>query len=1176
MKKPLFSLILCLFSICAFSQAFEWATKIGDQLDQGGWVTAVDRSGNIFTAGYFDDTLDFDPGAGVYKMVPKGFTDACITKLDAQGNFLWAKSFGGSYVAAAVAVATDSSGNVYVSGWFGSTVDFDPGSGTFNMVATIIGHMDLYIVKLSPAGNFVWAKQIMGKCEEYPKAITIDKAQNVILSFESCDTIDADPGSGVYKLIPHTPGHRDVFIVKLNSSGNFMWGSSAGSRYLNHVISTSTDDSGNVYSAGTFEDTVVFTQGSGKFSLISAGDQDVFLLKLNAAGDFQWAKRIGNRLYNNAGYMNTDASGNIYMAGIFRDTLDFDPGSGVYNKFSQYGAYYILKLTANGDFVKVTSTNLLYSINLNYIAIDDSARLYITGMFRNTADFDPGSGNYSLTSGGDEDVFILNLDSSLSFIWALKIGGTSNIHAGEGNFLGILDSGYLYVAGDFYGTLDFNPGPASYNMTCAGTTGLADYFVAKLGPCKVPGSLTVTGSSLACAGDVKTYTVNAGNSAIGYNWSVPPGATINSGQNTDSVSVRFGTSGGVIKVTAINSCGNGYPDSINVKVNPLPAVSFIVNPSASVCAGSPVTLSGSGATTYTWSGSVSDGVSFVPDSTALFIVTGTDSLGCKYTDSATITVHALPTVTAAAKPSAKICTGDYISLHGAGASTYSWSNAVSDGSPFVPTTGGMYSVTGTDTNGCVNTDSISITVNSLPVVSASVSPSAVICSGTPVTLTGSGAASYSWSGSVTDGVNFIPSSGNTYIVTGTDSNGCSSTDSIQITVNPLPAISINASPTSAVCKGDTVVLTGKGGLTYAWSGGISNAVPFIPAASGIYLVEGTDSNGCVNRDSIIITLNVTSVGISVVPSAAVCTGTPVTLIATGATSYSWKSGILNGIPFTPLQTAEYIVTGTDTNGCSDTAFIKLIVHPLPGVSVTVDPAATICRGTEVTLSATGAVTYSWTGNVTNSVPFAPSATNTYFVTGTDSNGCTDTSSVMVTVNLQPQFILHPANQTLNYGSDAIFFITLWDTAVQLKWQEDQGNGFIDLSNSGQFSGVDNDSLRISNVIIAQHNFRYRCIAMAGSCADTSVEATLIIGNVGTGKVKDENSFAVYPNPSSGGIFIEALKWNSAGYFITDLTGRIILSGNLTAAATWVDLELLSTGLYFVQFGQAKPLKLFRQ
>jgi gliding motility-associated-like protein len=463
-----------------------------------------------------------------------------------------------------------------------------------------------------------------------------------------------------------------------------------------------------------------------------------------------------------------------------------------------------------------------------------------------------------------------------------------------------------------------------------------------------------------------------------------------------------GTTTYTVTGTDANGCIN--TDQVNVTVNPLPIVN--AGPDQAICIGASATVAGSGALSYTWNNGVTDNVAFTPALTNTYTVTGTDINGCLNTDQVIVTVNPLPTV--GAGPDQIICVGATVTLSGSGASTYSWDNAVINGIAFSPPTTATYTVTGTDINGCINTDQVLVTVNPLPVVNAG--PDQDVCQGTAVTLSGSGAATYTWNNGITNGVPFTQAVGTTtYTVTGTSVDGCVNTDQVDITVNPLPIV--NAGPDQAICIGAATAIVGAGAATYTWNNGVTDNVAFTPALTNTYTVTGTDVNGCVNADQVVVTVNPLPTVVAG-PDEIICIGASVTLSGSGASTYTWDNGVTNGITFSPVATTTYTVTGTDVNGCINTDQVLVTVNPLPVVNA--GPDQDVCQGTVVTLSGGGASTYSWNNGAVNGTPFTQAVgTVTYTVTGTDANGCINTDQADITVNPTP---------VVNAGPDQIVCI----------------------------------------------------------------------------------------------------------------------------------------------------------
>ncbi len=356
-----------------------------------------------------------------------------------------------------------------------------------------------------------------------------------------------------------------------------------------------------------------------------------------------------------------------------------------------------------------------------------------------------------------------------------------------------------------------------------------------------------------------------------------------------------------------------------VTVNPLPTVTANAS-SMSVCTGSQVTLTGGGATSYTWDNGVTDGVAFTPTATTTYTVTGTNANNCQNTAQVTVTVNPLPTVTANASATT-VCAGGQVTLTGGGASSYTWDNGVTNGVAFTPTATTTYTVTGTDVNSCQNTAQVTVTVASGITVTANAT-STSICAGDQVTLTGSGATSYAWDNGVTDGVAFTPTATTTYSVTGT-SGSCTDVDQITITVNPLPTVTANAS-VSSICNGDPVTLTGGGATSYTWDNGVTDGVAFNPTVTTTYTVTGTDGNNCQNTAT-------TTITVTTVDATTTTTGTTITANNSNAT-YQWVDCDNSNQPisgaisqnFTPTVTGNYAVIVTE-NGCSETSVCENIV-----------------------------------------------------------------------------------------------------------------------------------------------------------------------------------------------------------------------------------------------------------
>lgn len=392
-------------------------------------------------------------GNVVLKNAGLSFNDLFIAKYDPLGNLVWAQRFGGSSNDRGTAITTDNVGNVYLTGYF-----YSPkiGFGTDTLInAGNVG--DIFIVKFDNLGNILWTKREGAAALEIPHAIHVDGNNNIIVVGRfSSNSITF--GSTILTLA----GSMDVFIVKYDASGNLLWVKGAGGGSNDEGYSLSTDVSGNIYLSG------YFTQPSnfGTIRLTSAGQADLFLAKYDPAGNVLWAKRAGGDGDDRAVALKTDASGNSYVTGFYtNDSISFGsiliPDEAVDNSF-------VAKYDTDGNVV--WAKGLGGDIEAEDLTIFDSD-VYVCGTFNaDTLNYGPSS----LICEGSTDFFLLNCDTNGNPKWALKqtSGGESGENArsvevdGSGN---VIVSGAFRSEPIFFGASELNSNRG------------ADLFVAKLG-----------------------------------------------------------------------------------------------------------------------------------------------------------------------------------------------------------------------------------------------------------------------------------------------------------------------------------------------------------------------------------------------------------------------------------------------------------------------------------------------------------------------------------------------------------------------------------------------------------------------------------------------------------------------------------------------------------------------
>jgi hypothetical protein len=422
--KKIYQIICALLFVSSVlsAQNFVWAKKMGGTNIDYGRSVAVDASGNVYTTGYFMSTnADFDPNAATVTLGTAGSFDIFISKLDAAGNYVWAKKVGNTLSDQGNGIAVDGSGNVYVTGIFRGSVDFDPGAGTFSLTGSTSG--SAFILKLNSLGNFVWAVMPAGNSVSQGFGIVLD-AGNVYTTGNFTGTGDFDPGASTVNMTS-LGGTRDSYVSKLTSAGVFVWakqmGGSAGDESGRAIA---LDASANVLTTGDFDGVADFDPSAATTNLTPVGAQDIYISKLDNSGNFVWAKMYGGFSGDFGMGIAADASGNVYTTGYFDGTADFDPGAATFNLTTASAQdAFVAKLSSAGNFVwakQLASNAAGYGYG---IALDASSNVYTTGYFYGTTDFDPGAGSFNITAFGSEDIYVSKLDASGNFVSASQLGG---------------------------------------------------------------------------------------------------------------------------------------------------------------------------------------------------------------------------------------------------------------------------------------------------------------------------------------------------------------------------------------------------------------------------------------------------------------------------------------------------------------------------------------------------------------------------------------------------------------------------------------------------------------------------------------------------------------------------------------------------------------------------------
>jgi gliding motility-associated-like protein len=663
---------------------FEWANQAGGTgvVDARGLSIITDASGNIYTTGFFNGQVDFDPGPGVYNLNPSDSIDLYVSKLDSSGKFVWAKQLSGingAIAARGKAITLDAVGNAFITGDF----------------LDVTGNWNCFVSKLDASGNFFWTKQL-GRTSN-GTSIKIDDSGNIYTAGLFSGESDFDPGPGTFNLFSGTSA---LFLSKLDANGDFVWakgvsGYNSGAGIYGQVtdgITIALDGSQNIFISGSFVGTVDFDPGTAFYHITAddnSGSRDIFILKLDESGNFNWVKQIGGIENDYVVSTAVNSSGEVYIAGNFSGTADFDPGSATYNLVAGTGIAntFISKLDNNGNFIwaKQLVGNMQWCYSM---ALDNTGNLYTTGYFGGTLDIDPGTGTYNLSTPGYE-IFISKLNGDGNLIWAKQIGGTATIIS---NSIVPDMLGNVYTTGYFLsGEIDFDPGPGNYNLT----SGDGDQiFALKLSSCKNNTYSDITANSC------KNYILNgqaysstgvykqALTNAAGCDSIITLNLTINILHETYNITScknftwnnhLYSTSGTYTDtLITTNGC-----DSI-VTLNLTITVPLLTTVTQSIC-------TGESANGHTVSGTYVD---------TLIAINGCDSI-------VTLQLTVLPKPSPYLGADALLCIGDSLRLSPGKFTNYTWQDgSVQD--HFIVKKSGLYAVTVTNNCGSA-TDEIAIT-----------------------------------------------------------------------------------------------------------------------------------------------------------------------------------------------------------------------------------------------------------------------------------------------------------------------------------------------------------------------------------------------------------------------------------------------------------------------------------
>ena len=393
-----------ILSSSTFGQNYDlsWASQTTSDMhnDNRGMVEFGDF---IYVTGRVESTgtLTMTDNASI-PFTSNGSDDIFLSKINKNGSIVWTKTMGGTSNEQAVAITVDQTGNPHILGFYSDSIDMNPNAGETNLISA--GDRDVFVAKFDTDGNLVWAKSVGGAGVDQGEGITI-LSNGIAITGRFQGTFDADPSASTAFLTSN--GNNDIFIVKLDFNGDHVWSKNIGSNGGDIGWDLATTSNDRIVVTGVFKNTVAFDGANAAAIFTSNGNNDVYVLCLDEAGNHLWSKAFGGISNDIGGFVDTDASGNIYVGGLFSDSIDLDPGIGVVSKISNgLEDAFLIKFDNDGEYIWSSAIGSVEGTDrYKGITIGPEGDIYSVGLFAGTLT----AGTATLTSNGLSDCFIEKL-----------------------------------------------------------------------------------------------------------------------------------------------------------------------------------------------------------------------------------------------------------------------------------------------------------------------------------------------------------------------------------------------------------------------------------------------------------------------------------------------------------------------------------------------------------------------------------------------------------------------------------------------------------------------------------------------------------------------------------------------------------------------------------------------
>jgi hypothetical protein len=1159
--KLLGSVILLLF-FPFLTVGANWVRFQGGIGNDGSGGVVLTASGDLIHCNWFSGAIQVNS----QNYTSSGGTDILISKTNAAGQYLWVSKIGGIGDERGLTVTTDNGDNVFIGGYFSSTLTVGSAS------ITSAGGQDAFVMKLDPSGNLIWIKSGGGLFNDATTGVTVDASGNVFCtgnftgnaSFDALSLVSTqDPTNSFFT--------QDVFIVNINATGNYQWVRKGGSKYPDQGIGITHDLNGDIYVTGQFSDTIQFVNLHPN-TINSA----IFLVKYSSAGNEVWFNYAGGGGFSNVRGITTNGSTAIYLAGECSGSIQFFGTPVVVSSNAYPNRVFVARYNLNGNPEWVKSDGSTSPVSSGAIDLDNTGNIYMTGLFRCVFnEYADQYGQGVFNSVGFNDVFVSKYDSTGNRIWSRHAGGPAE---DEVNGIAINDVDTPVVSGSFskrfvipaglvfqnYGPLPgfLQPATAPFFLNC-GDNRYGNFV-----------------QGISAGGRDVFFGKVIDISRLPYDYYKRTVSTCSPGQLSGCVSIVISDNNCQDQVTPgcggifLNAVTNTSSTSSAVSTNsPGPDFTYLWS-TGSVNRSYPVNASG----TYTVTMTSADGCFSSTDSMSVIINNFPSQP--TITDSKNININAFPTIPI------DFCAPDSITLTATnvppGVNVFWQYNSVTTQGPSRT----IYGVTALNVPaivryitaaGCTTSTSVLLridsgtldTINPYLLVSDSVNSCSapvqvrVADSLNPQPCSIQDLVSVNWN--ITPFVLAIPQSCpfNQFVTISPAVSGnytieatilrfkCGVFDSVTITKTvyiqagspPVVNGSVTGAPITELCPGDSLQFTASGGTSYLWSNGSSNPTITVTQGSLNYCVTiSVDSNGCVGTQQICRQVDdpVAPVIVSGITPSIICPGDSVLLNVTSpGVSFDWFGpGIASAVNDTlyGVQPGIYYCNVTNSNGCTLISnLLELVQYSTPYIFAS--PSTVFCSGDTVTLSVQSAGNafpvwdFPLSGNATTQSVQQPGT----YSCSISSCGITTIDSVLLTA-IQVSAFIPQADTAICFG-DSLVLTPLPFTGSALWFPDSSISNTLTVTtgNSYYMQVTDpNGCTAFTNIVIVDVD-TIRPPASILSTTPLCEGDQLTISPV---LIPGENALWTGPNGFSSSvsdIFIDSVLVNQSGYYVVIVT-----------------------------------------